>query len=104
MPPLPFGQFNRSDTPPVDIEEEKVVMDPKTPSDFALHAVFIRFVTLAERMIDTFLRHPLVSIILFPLDPNLNFDICRIRILSSLSLWALELMSSSMKSFVPSDS
>ncbi|KXN85574.1 Cell polarity protein mor2 [Leucoagaricus sp. SymC.cos] len=59
MPPLPFGQFNRSDTPPTDLEEEKVVMDPKTPSDFALHAVFIRFVALAERKIENFLRYPL---------------------------------------------
>ncbi|KAF9444887.1 hypothetical protein P691DRAFT_806559 [Macrolepiota fuliginosa MF-IS2] len=59
MPPLPFGQFSRSDTPPTDLDEEKVVMDPKTPSDFALHAVFIRFVTFAERKIEDFLRHPL---------------------------------------------
>lgn len=72
MPPLPFGQFMRSDTPPTDLEEEKVVMDPKTPSDFALHAVFIRFVTLAERKIDNFLRHPLVSAIIFLPCLNLN--------------------------------
>ncbi len=48
----------RSETP--DFEEDKVVMDPKTPSDFALHAVFIRFASLAEGKIDTFLRQILV--------------------------------------------
>jgi hypothetical protein len=61
MPPLPFGQFSRTESPPVDSEEDKVVMDPKTPFDFALHAIFIRFVTLAERKIDQFLRYSLVS-------------------------------------------
>jgi len=61
MPPLPFGQMMKSDSMSIDMEEEKVVMDPKTPSEFALHAVFIRFVALAERKIDNFLRAPLVS-------------------------------------------
>ncbi|KAF7761502.1 hypothetical protein Agabi119p4_9494 [Agaricus bisporus var. burnettii] len=59
MPAFPFGHFSRTDSPPVDLEEDKVVMDPKTPFDFALHAVFIRFVTLAERKIDNFLRYSL---------------------------------------------
>ncbi|KAF8067774.1 cell morphogenesis N-terminal-domain-containing protein [Lyophyllum atratum] len=64
-PPVPrvpnaFGQMSRSDTPPIsDFEEDKVVMDPKTPSDYALHAVFMRFATTAESKIETFLRHPL---------------------------------------------
>lgn len=50
----------RDDTGPFqDFEEDKVVMDPKTPSDFALHAVFIRFATSAEEKIETFLRQPL---------------------------------------------
>jgi hypothetical protein len=44
-----------------DVEEDKVVMDLKTPSDYALHAVFIRFAGLAEEKIDNFLRQPLVS-------------------------------------------
>ncbi|KAF5351214.1 hypothetical protein D9756_008427 [Leucocoprinus leucothites] len=75
MPPLPFGQFSRSDTPPTDLEEEKVVMDPKTPSEFALHAVFIRFVALAERKIENFLRVPLVCFIPLPhLSLQLNND------------------------------
>ncbi|PPQ88691.1 hypothetical protein CVT26_004435, partial [Gymnopilus dilepis] len=42
-----------------DYEDDKVVMDPKTPSDFALHAVFIRFATAAEEKIEAFLRVPL---------------------------------------------
>ncbi len=44
-----------------DFEDDKVVMDPKTPSDFALHAIFIQFASLAEGKIDVFLRHILVS-------------------------------------------
>jgi hypothetical protein len=35
-------------------------MDPKTPSDYALHAVFMRFASSAEIKIDTFLRQSLV--------------------------------------------
>lgn len=34
-------------------------MDPRTPSEFALHAIFIRFAALAEGKIDRFLRQPL---------------------------------------------
>lgn len=64
-PPVPrvpnaYGMMYRDDTGPIqDVEEDKVIMDPKTPSDFALHAVFIRFATSAEEKIDTFLRQPL---------------------------------------------
>ncbi|KAF8634828.1 hypothetical protein AX17_004079 [Amanita inopinata Kibby_2008] len=65
-PPVPrvpngFGHMPRSETPPpiFDLEEDKVVIDPKSPSDFALHAVFIRFADLAEKKIDAFLRLPL---------------------------------------------
>ncbi len=65
-PPVPrvpngIGEMLRSETPPIpDLEEDKVVMDPKTPSDYALHAVFIRFATSAETRMDAFLREPLV--------------------------------------------
>ncbi|KAJ7632784.1 cell morphogenesis N-terminal-domain-containing protein [Roridomyces roridus] len=57
-PPVPrvpnaFGPV-RNDTP--DFEEDKVIMDPKTPSDYALHAVFIRFATTCEAKIDAFLK------------------------------------------------
>ncbi|GLB39112.1 putative cell morphogenesis N-terminal [Lyophyllum shimeji] len=64
-PPVPrmpnaFGQGNRSDTPPMtDLDDDKVVMDPKTPSDYALHAVFMRFAAIAESKIETFLRQGL---------------------------------------------
>ncbi|KAG5637178.1 hypothetical protein H0H81_005477 [Sphagnurus paluster] len=58
--PMPFGQMSRSDTPPVlDFDDEKVVVDPKTPSDYALHAVFMRFATSAENKIETFLQQGL---------------------------------------------
>ncbi|KAG5645502.1 hypothetical protein DXG03_005912 [Asterophora parasitica] len=64
-PPVPrvpnaFGQLNRSDTPPIsDFEEDKIVMDPKTPSDYALHAIFMRFATSAESKIEKFLQQGL---------------------------------------------
>lgn len=66
-PPVPrvpttFSNFYQDDTPPLtDFEEDKVVMDPKTPSDYALHAVFIRFAASAEEKIDFFLRLHLVG-------------------------------------------
>lgn len=65
-PPVPrvpngFGQPHSNDTPVIsDFEDDKVVMDPKTPTDYALHAVFIRFASSAEGKIDTFLRQSLV--------------------------------------------
>lgn len=43
-----------------DFDDDKIVVDPKTPSDYALHAVFIRFASSAESKIDAFLKHPLV--------------------------------------------
>lgn len=42
--------------------EDKVVLDPRTPSDYALHAIFIRFAAIAESHIDEFLRFPVVGI------------------------------------------
>ncbi|KAJ7219440.1 cell morphogenesis N-terminal-domain-containing protein [Mycena pura] len=58
-PPVPrvpnaFSPVHRSETP--DFDEDKVVMDPKTPSDYALHAVFIRFAASCETKIDMFLK------------------------------------------------
>ncbi|PBK70905.1 hypothetical protein ARMSODRAFT_1033874 [Armillaria solidipes] len=75
LPRFPNGMV-RSETP--DFEEDKVVMDPKTPSDFALHAVFIRFASLAEGKIDTFLRQileqePLLTLFMGP-GVDLAFD------------------------------
>lgn len=44
----------------LEIEEDKIVMDLKSPADYALHAVFIRFASSSEEKIDSFLRLPLV--------------------------------------------
>lgn len=65
-PPVPrvpsaYGKMYQEETS-TDVEEDKVVMDLKTPSDYALHAVFIRFASSAEEKIDNFLRQPLVSV------------------------------------------
>ncbi|KAF7304959.1 hypothetical protein MKEN_01210500 [Mycena kentingensis (nom. inval.)] len=80
-PPVPrmpnaFGSVHRSETP--DYEEDKVVIDPKTPSDYALHAVFIRFAASCESKIDVFLREtfdhePLLSDFMGPgVDPKFD--------------------------------
>ncbi|KAJ3766391.1 cell morphogenesis N-terminal-domain-containing protein [Lentinula raphanica] len=75
-PPVPRVPYIRSETP--EYEDDKVVMDPKTPSDYALHAVFIRFASSAESKIDTFLRQPLEQDPLLPefmgpdVDPKLD--------------------------------
>ncbi|KAF5391713.1 hypothetical protein D9757_001660 [Collybiopsis confluens] len=71
-PPVPRVPYLRSETP--EIEDDKVVMDPKTPSDYALHAVFIRFAASAESKIDTFLRQPLEQDPLLPnfMGPNVD--------------------------------
>ncbi|KAJ8509477.1 hypothetical protein ONZ45_g8356 [Pleurotus djamor] len=59
-PPVPrvpnaFGHGSRSDSP--DFDEDKVIMDPKTPADYALHAVFMRFASLAESKMNDILRN-----------------------------------------------
>ncbi|KAL0069649.1 Cell morphogenesis protein PAG1 [Marasmius tenuissimus] len=65
VPRVPTGLgdvLNGRDTPSLaEPEEDKVDMNPKTPSDFALHAVFMRFATSAEAKMDTFLRQALES-------------------------------------------
>jgi hypothetical protein len=71
VPPMPnsvVGQRDPSTFAPY--EEEQVALDPRTPSDYALHAVFMRFATSAETKIDSFLRKPLVStvVVLLPQD------------------------------------
>ncbi|KAI0754921.1 cell morphogenesis N-terminal-domain-containing protein [Daedaleopsis nitida] len=50
VPPMPNAVSS-------DIEE-KITLDPRTPSDYALHAIFIRFAASAESHIDEFLRFP----------------------------------------------
>ena len=42
--------------------EDRVEPDPRTPAEYALHAVFIRFASAAEAKIDAFLRENLVCI------------------------------------------
>jgi len=65
-PPVPRvpnafgGHWNSSETLISEVEEDKIVMDPRTPSEYALHAVFMRFATSAEHKIDGFLRCGLV--------------------------------------------
>lgn len=69
-PPVPrmpnaFGtQGHRNETSPSAEYDDKIVIDLRTPSDYALHAVFMRFVTSAEMKIDAFLRQNLVRLTL----------------------------------------
>jgi len=61
MPNELFGGLSHNGTPPFsDIEEEKVEVEPRTPAEYALHAVFFRFATAAEAKVDNFLRQSLV--------------------------------------------
>jgi hypothetical protein len=64
VPRVPNGFGYRNETSPSAKYEDKIVIDPRTPSDYALHAVFMRFATSAEMKIDVFLRQPLVRSIL----------------------------------------
>lgn len=73
-PPLPrkphaFGGISMHDDPHslFDIED-KISIDLRTPSDYALHAIFIRFAASGEQHIDEFLRQPLVRLSPFCLD------------------------------------
>ncbi|KAH9891700.1 cell morphogenesis N-terminal-domain-containing protein [Cubamyces lactineus] len=60
VPPMPsaFG-VPTDDVSSFSDGEDKVALDPRTPSDYALHAIFIRFAASAESHIDEFLRLPL---------------------------------------------
>lgn len=42
------------------IDEDKIIVDARTPSDFALHAVFIRFAASAEQLIHDYVHQPSV--------------------------------------------
>jgi len=64
LPPMPnvFTGFPRSESPTLaEPEDDKVEVDPRTPAEYALHAVFIRFAATAERKIVSFLKQSLVS-------------------------------------------
>ena len=60
VPPVPntFGHSFRSETPPGWEYEEKVSIEPQTPSDYALHAIFMRFASAAESKMERFLNQP----------------------------------------------
>jgi hypothetical protein len=55
VPPVP-AMHKREDSLDAPVA---AAPDPRTPSDYALHAVFMRFATSAEVKIDMFLRQPL---------------------------------------------
>lgn len=61
VPPVPnaFGHSFRSETPPGWEYEDKVSIEPQTPSDYALHAIFMRFAGAAEAKMDRFLKQPI---------------------------------------------
>ncbi|KAI9459195.1 cell morphogenesis N-terminal-domain-containing protein [Lactarius psammicola] len=62
VPPMPNGFFSglpQSESPTFEPEEDKVEVDPRTPAEYALHAVFMRFATAAEHKMTSFLKQPL---------------------------------------------
>ncbi|EIW59193.1 uncharacterized protein TRAVEDRAFT_71351 [Trametes versicolor FP-101664 SS1] len=60
VPPMPDAFAGLADdTGSFSDGEDRVVPDPKTPSDYALHAIFLRFAAAAEQHIDKFLHLPL---------------------------------------------
>ncbi|KAI0312773.1 cell morphogenesis N-terminal-domain-containing protein, partial [Amylostereum chailletii] len=60
VPPVPNAFYGaHSDSPPPEMDDDRVEPDPRTPAEYALHAVFIRFATAAESKINTFLRQSL---------------------------------------------
>ncbi|OCH93344.1 hypothetical protein OBBRIDRAFT_885610 [Obba rivulosa] len=62
VPPMPhmFGRLgHRDDMQSLSDLEDKINMDPRTPSDYALHAIFIRFAASAESHVEDFLQQPL---------------------------------------------
>ncbi|KAI0372230.1 hypothetical protein BV20DRAFT_964348 [Pilatotrama ljubarskyi] len=60
VPPMPnaFGG-HADDAGSFSDAEDKIALDPKTPAEFALHAIFLRFAASAESHINEFLRLPL---------------------------------------------
>ena len=94
LPPMPnlFTGFPRSESPMlVEPEEDKVEVDPRTPAEYALHAVFIRFATAAENKMGRFLKQPLVSLNLSHLDLPLYIHTFRIMSHHCPNSWAPEL-------------
>lgn len=87
VPPVPhaFGRLgHRDDMQSLSDLEDKINMDPRTPSDYALHAVFIRFAASAESHIEDFLQQPLVGLSI-QLIPRRTYDHRRIETPSLLT-------------------
>lgn len=57
VPPFPsgFGGQGLSDD---EQDEDNVIVEARTPADFALHAIFIRFAASAEGLIEDFVNQP----------------------------------------------
>lgn len=55
-----MGNFPIMESDSILETEEQVNLDAKTPSDFALHAIFMRFATSAEALITEFINQPYV--------------------------------------------
>lgn len=65
VPPVPSGFGHSAHRGDIDIED-KIVVEAKTPSDFALHAIFIRFAARAEALVDAFVSQPFVCRFIAP--------------------------------------
>jgi hypothetical protein len=63
VPRVPFAFAAQSSREDLTIYEDKLVVDARTPSDFALHAIFIRFAARAEQLIEDYVQQPHVSTI-----------------------------------------
>ena len=44
-------------------DDDNIVVEARTPADFALHAIFIRFAASAEALINDFVNQPLVRML-----------------------------------------
>lgn len=62
MPRVPSGYGAAAQREEIDFED-KIVVEARTPSDFALHAIFIRFAARAEILVNIFVTQPPVSLI-----------------------------------------
>jgi hypothetical protein len=84
-----------------EIEVDKVEVEPRTPAEYALHAVFIRFATAAEHKIGTFLKQPLVGHISYRLELSFYLH-SRTRNLPYLIIWVPALTQNLITSSRPS--
>lgn len=61
VPPVPSG-FAGYAAEDEEQDDDNIVVEARTPSDFALHAIFIRFAASAEALIEEFVSQPMVSV------------------------------------------